>query len=919
MAIGDEIDALATTLLRAFEQEDVTLFVGAGISLEAPASLPSANDLKWRILYALRGYPASAEDRPLLREYLDAHPLELFIQDLKETLGTGAVDVLDVYRGGDPNSYHRLIARLAKRKLVKRVITTNFDCLIERALADDGVQYHSLTTEHDFAEAIVRPENYPTFNVIKLHGTIAFMDGGSEMPGLRQVKAISPLKLEMRKLGRYLEQSGVNVQEVGLERTVSAKETLIGSLDRLGLSLSEVTFELLVKHLKDSTVVVIGWNGFDLDIAPLFLKHAAKVIWLVHGSSSDDEDRRRAQIGQETDKARRVLRSHGFSETETEMGMVALTPDYPLDVLPTAERERAQVVARSSESTQIMVFTPDLIRSLWSTIDLKGCPPAAQARKNPLAEPRKVHFTIDRWSESVPKYLPLQWALGRFFLNHGEYDSTEGLMREVLDVVAVQRLHDVAAMLLLDLGDLNAIYGKRTEAIQAYQDAIRLYEQEIVRGQEQPWVIDRYRLAEIPERAYFGIGEVAYEFYDLGAAARAFGRMKTDSTIVRALVHNCREEFGEANRLLSSEIRFSRQGRTRFHYYLYYFLKLIDARIHWLHNRFDLAATQFQQVLTGATKLGLPRLQVQALNGLALTYSTDLRPRTNSLGQGIPCYNNLKAAKSAAQSIAIANQSQYRYGRAHAGYYAGIIYAAVGLNDVAARALRHSEGLFAQLGHTAGLDFCRQAKALYHLVWESANLAQQPQPSDREALARQPGPESHSGASNGAKEQAQHQPEVATETGRATEDQRVDVCWLDFWGGSPGGLDDVLHDAGFHQLESTGGLRVWSSIDFPDVLLEVLNVDSYPQEPVSKVPGLTATMIDEDRRRTCVVLGMDPYYRCMLYAPDRTRQPEALFDQLSEARSRLYSRFVDIASFPGADVRGEWALWRRKPLRPQSS
>lgn len=117
----------------------------------------------------------------------------------------------------------------------------------------------------------------------------------------------------------------------------------------------------------------------------------------------------------------------------------------------------------------------------------------------------------------------------------------------------------------------------------------------------------------------------------------------------------------------------------------------------------------------------------------------------------------------------------------------------------------------------------------------------------------------------------------------------------------------------------TAGLQVWGANDFPDVLLEVLNVDSYPQEPVSKMPGLTAKQIDEDRRRTCVPLGMDPYYRCMLYAPDRTRPTEVLFDQLSKARSRLYSRLVDIASFTGADVQGEWALWRRKPLPPGGS
>jgi tetratricopeptide (TPR) repeat protein len=726
LARDREIDALAATLFQTFEQEDVTFFVGAGISLEAPANLPNANDLKWQILDALAGHPASAEDRPLLQQYLDTHMLELLVQDLKETLGSGVADVFDVFRGGDPNPYHRLIARLAKRKLVRRVITTNFDCLIERALADEGVEYHALTTEHDFAEAIVRPENCPAFHVIKLHGTVAFTDGGREIPGRRDVRAVSPLKLDMRKLVRYLKDQGLAVSEHGFERTVSAKETLIGSLDRLGLSLSEVTAELLVKHLEKSTVIVIGWNGFDLDIAPLFVKHAAKVIWLVHDSPSDDDDRRRREICREIDNARQNLRSRGLGETETEMILLAHTLDYSLDVLPTPEKERAQVVARSPESKQVKVFTPVLIRSLWCRIEPKACPVPASARENPSAEPRTVCLTIGRWSDSLAKDLPLRWALGRLFLHHGEYESTQKLLEDVVEAITGEGPYDVAAMLQLDLGDLNAIYGNRVEAVQAYEKAIRLRGQAITRGRQQPRVIDRFHLAQIAERARFGIGEIACEFYDFGAAARAFGQMEIDSAVVRALVHYCREEFSEANRLFSTEIRFVRLGGSRFHHYLYYFLKLLDARIHWLNDRFDLAATEFQEVVTTATKLGLPRLQVQALNGLALTYSTHVRRTIDSLGRADPYYDNLKAAKCAAQSIAIANQAEYRCGRAHAGYYMGVIYADVGLHVVAASALRYSEGLFARLGHSAGLDFCRQAKAQHHLVWESGALSQWP-------------------------------------------------------------------------------------------------------------------------------------------------------------------------------------------------
>jgi len=135
---------------------------------------------------------------------------------------------------------------------------------------------------------------------------------------------------------------------------------------------------------------------------------------------------------------------------------------------------------------------------------------------------------------------------------------------------------------------------------------------------------------------------------------------------------------------LSSKIQFRRVGRGRFHYYLYYFLKVVDARINLMREQLDMAALQFGEVLTATTKLGVPRLQVQALIGLALTYSTykkgssyqDLK-RIDPLGRVDPYYDHLKAARFAAQAITIANQAEYRYGRAHAGFYMGIIYAAM--------------------------------------------------------------------------------------------------------------------------------------------------------------------------------------------------------------------------------------------------
>jgi len=191
---------------------------------------------------------------------------------------------------------------------------------------------------------------------------------------------------------------------------------------------------------------------------------------------------------------------------------------------------------------------------------------------------------------------------------------------------------------------------------------------------------------------------------------------------------------------------------------------------------------------------------------------------------------------------------EYHYGRAHATYYMGTEYARAGLLDVASELLRSAEARFARLGHSAGLDWCRQAKGRYRVRWDGVDASE------------------------------------------------------------------------YAAAERSAGLQVWRSVDWPEIVLEVLNVDSFPQEPVSKLKEWSAKQIDKERRETCVPVGMDPYFRCMLYAAGLPARPaDAVFQQLAGARRRLESQFNAITELPGAEVQGEWALWRRKRVAAEKS
>ena len=117
------------------------------------------------------------------------------------------------------------------------------------------------------------------------------------------------------------------------------------------------------------------------------------------------------------------------------------------------------------------------------------------------------------------------------------------------------------------------------------------------------------------------------------------------------------------------------------------------------------------------------------------------------------------------------------------------------------------------------------------------------------------------------------------------------VCWLDFgWQNlyttNPHDVDDWLREAGFQPTPKALGCDTWVSKDFPNVFLEVLNVDSYPPEQPSQMEELTSVSLDEDRRRVCLPHQMDPFFRCMVYSVN-----DGKADHLAEAASLLRKPF----------------------------
>lgn len=106
-----------------------------------------------------------------------------------------------------------------------------------------------------------------------------------------------------------------------------------------------------------------------------------------------------------------------------------------------------------------------------------------------------------------------------------------------------------------------------------------------------------------------------------------------------------------------------------------------------------------------------------------------------------------------------------------------------------------------------------------------------------------------------------------------SEYMHADVCWLDFMNKEQRQFFKLLEDKGFRCEESEGSLQVWRTEKYPGIAIELLDVDSMPVDPVSRIPGITAFHIDRDRRRFCGPHKIDPMYRFMVYID--TTYPDA--------------------------------------------
>lgn len=226
--IPSGVDELAHEIVGT---KDLAVFCGAGISRNS--GFPLAKELVCQLLLELGADAESISE--ISRVGL---PFEVLMDTF---VGDHHFDsVFEIFRGGEPNLTHHVIAALSMQGYCKTIATTNFDLLLEDALDLQQVNYRRLITEKEFAETALTETD---LKVVKLHGSVDFYE--SLRATLREI-AEGRLATRRRHLIKDLFSNGTHERVLVLGYSCSDVFDIVPELKSLSGTRHEV---ILIDHV----------------------------------------------------------------------------------------------------------------------------------------------------------------------------------------------------------------------------------------------------------------------------------------------------------------------------------------------------------------------------------------------------------------------------------------------------------------------------------------------------------------------------------------------------------------------------------------------------------------------------------------------------------------------------------------------
>jgi tetratricopeptide (TPR) repeat protein len=221
-------------LARDAEEHGLVVLAGAAVSMPPPSSLPGWTQLNTGFLEALNILVAMETDRAVDGSYVGfllqrrdetGHiPPEFQAQLAEDECDLDYFRVLHSLDIKTWNACHGALAVLAQTRVLRALVTTNFDRLAERALAAAGVETRVFCDDADFAQ-----------------------------------------------LDRFLEKAGAALPVIKVHGTVDRVETMVDTLRQRVVGRPEALERALVTLFGRHAVLVAGFSGADLAYDPDYL------------------------------------------------------------------------------------------------------------------------------------------------------------------------------------------------------------------------------------------------------------------------------------------------------------------------------------------------------------------------------------------------------------------------------------------------------------------------------------------------------------------------------------------------------------------------------------------------------------------------------------------------------------------------
>lgn len=406
------------------------LFVGAGVSKDA--GVPSGWDILIQTLQKMISQEVSHSGKITAEEaekfYRDKFEEKFGYSDIIGQLFPSNEEQRDYlksfFKGVLPGEAHRLIAEMVKEKLIKYIITTNFDTLIEVALDDAGLkgQYTVIDSQDDVLTS--KPWNKEDVcRIYKIHGTI---DKGT----IRNTKKdLSRLPKELAKdCLDVLERHGVIVLGYSANEEDKAVSNIFHRRKFKGYTMYWTSFDSVISAV--ATKILHKQDGILIPIkgASLFLR----------------ELRDRIKIAQ------RGAEQTPEAVAEVRFESMFKSPKPEVEILQTIDRERVRLVAYLEK---ILSEIDDINHtSLWN-----GLVKVFQYSHNYLLLMEQIIKYRNEYWEPVTKIFDHIYSTNRSGERYGKDGLINYLFYCLIEVVGAMVVENNKFTLLRSMLDINRL------------------------------------------------------------------------------------------------------------------------------------------------------------------------------------------------------------------------------------------------------------------------------------------------------------------------------------------------------------------------------------------------------------------------------------------------------------------------------